>query len=141
MAYSAREHEVNYYTRNQCADTPAQMVLPLLVQAVERTKIWETVVQMPSTVRGDFQLDTENLELVHEFMQQPSRVRLKLRMQLIGLREHRPLATREFTVVEEASSEDPYGGVVAANRAVGELLKQVTGWLTTCMSEPKLGNC
>ncbi|UCE62947.1 MAG: membrane integrity-associated transporter subunit PqiC [Nitrospirota bacterium] len=141
MAYSVREHEVNYFTQNQWANTPAQMLHPLLVQALERTKIWETVVRMPSTVRGDFQLDTENLELLQEFIQQPSRVRLKLRMQLIELRGHRPIGTREFSVLEEAPDEDPYGGVLAANRAVTELLKQLTDWLTTCMSEPELGKC
>lgn len=141
MAYSVREHEVNYFTQNQWADTPPQMLLPLLVQALERTKIWQTVVQMPSTVRGDFQLDTENLELLQEFIKQPSRVRLKLRVQLIGIGEHRPMGTREFSLLEEAPSEDPYGGVVAANRAVSELLKQVTVWLKTCMSGRELGNC
>lgn len=141
MAYSLREHEVNYFSQNQWADTPAQMLLPLLVQALESTKLWETVVQMPSTVRGDYQLDAEHLELLQEFLQQPSRVRLKLRMQLIGLRDHRPIGTREFSMLEEAPNEGPYGGVLAANRAVNKLLKQVTVWLATCMSGGELGKC
>ena len=62
-------------------------------------------------------------------------------MQLIELRGHRPLGTREFSALEEAPNEDPYGGVLAANRAVTEILKQVTDWLTTCMSGPELGKC
>ena len=141
MAYLVREHEVSYYGLNQWTDTPARMLHPLLVQALEKTKTWQTVVQMPSTVRGDYQLDTENLELHQEFFHQPSRVRLNLRMQLIGLREHRPITTREFTVVEEAPSDDAYGGVIAANRAVDKLLGQISDWLTTCVIEPTLGNC
>lgn len=141
MAYSVREHEVRYFALNQWADTPSRMLLPSLVESLERTKIWRTVVQMPSTIRGDFRLDTENVEVQQEFFQQPSRVRLTLRMQLTGLRDHRSMGTREFTVLEDAPSDDPYGGVVAANRAVAKLLEGVSDWLATCMLEPKPGKC
>ena len=141
MAYVMRPHEVQYYARNQWADSPTRMLLPLLVQALERTETWQTVVQMPSTVQGDYRLDIENLLLQQEFLTQPSRVHVSLRMQLIELQDHRPIATYAFTVVEEAPNDDAYGGAIAANRAVGKLLGQIADWLTTCMSQTKLGNC
>jgi len=41
------------------------------------------------------------------------------------LQGKRVLATREFDVTEAAASDDPYGGVIAANRAVKNILLQI----------------
>ena len=141
MAYVKRDHELNYFAVNQWAETPAHMLLPLLVKALEKTNQWEAVVQMPSPVRGDYQLIPENLLLQHEFTQEPSRVRIHLRLQLIRLKNFHVLATREFTVLENAKSDDPYGGVQAANAAAGKFLKHISEWLSLCMVEPTDSNC
>ena len=55
-----------------------------------------------------------------------SQVHLTIRAQLLDLRENNVLATREFYVTEVADSDDPYGGVMAANRAVKKILQQIT---------------
>ena len=141
MAYVTRDHELRYFAFNQWAETPAHMLLPLLVNALEKTNRWEAVVQMPSPARGDYQLAPENLLLQHEFTQEPSRVRIQLRLQLIRLQDFRVVATREFTVLEHAKSDDPYGGVQAANLAAGRLLKEISEWLSLCMVEPTDSNC
>ncbi len=141
MAYVKREDEVSYFAFNQWAETPSRMFLPLLVKALERANLWDSVVQMPSPVRGDYQLIPENLLLQHEFTQKPSRVRIHLRLQLIQLKHSKVLATREFTVLENTKSDDPYGGVQASNVATGRLLQEIAAWLSLCMQEPTVGKC
>ncbi|HZR46631.1 MAG TPA: ABC-type transport auxiliary lipoprotein family protein [Candidatus Manganitrophaceae bacterium] len=135
IAYLRRAHEVSYYAAGEWVDTPARMLAPLLVRAFERIGAWQTVVQMPSAVRGDYRIDSDDLTLGQEFFQYPSRVRLTLRAQLIDLRQHRPLGTKRFEVLEEAPSEDAYGGVLAANRAVARLLDEAAAWAAACMEE------
>ena len=141
MAYVKRDDEVSYFALNQWAESPAHMLLPLLVKALERENLWDAVVQMPSPVRGDYQLTPEHLLLQHEFTQEPSRVRIHLRLQLIHLKNFQVLATREFTVLENATSEDPYGGVQAANVATGKLLREISEWLSRCMVGTTDSNC
>lgn len=141
MAYVQQDHELHYFAMNQWAETSAHMLLPLLVKALERTNQWEAVVQMPSPVRGDFQLIPENLLIQHEFTQQPSRIRIQLRLQLIRLQDFQVVITREFTALENAKTDDPYGGVQAANVATGKLLKDISEWLSLCMGEPKDKEC
>ena len=36
MAYVRRSHEIEYFTKNRWADTPARMLAPLLVQALDQ---------------------------------------------------------------------------------------------------------
>jgi cholesterol transport system auxiliary component len=140
IAYFRRPQEVSYYAASKWADTPARMLAPLLVQAFERIDAWEAVVQLPSAVRGDYRIDSDHLAIRHEFFYQPSRVRLTLRTQLIDLQHLRPIGTKEFEISETASSEDAYGGVVAANRAVARLIDEVAAWLKECMEEAA-GDC
>jgi len=135
MVYVTRAHEMSYYATNQWADVPARMILPLLLQRMEQSGLWRAVVPPPSAIRGDYRLDADALVLQQEFLQQPSQVRLALRLQLIALREGRVIGTRRFEVVEPASSDDAYGGVVAAGRAVSKLLDHAAVWARSCVSK------
>jgi cholesterol transport system auxiliary component len=141
MAYTQRSYEVSYYATHQWADPPAKMVPPLLVQALEQTGYWRAIVPMPTSVRGDHRVDIDQLELVQTFLQKPSQVRIALRIQVIKLPEYLVLGTRLFEVAEEASSDDAYGGAVAANRAVERLVKEVAGWLSGCVSGGRGSGC
>lgn len=135
MVFLKRPYELEYYSLNQWADTPARMIAPLLVEALSRKGNWKAVMPMPASIRGDYRLDTSSLVLQQEFLQQVSRVRIRAWTQLIDLRESRIVGTRLFDVAEDASSNDAYGGVLAANRAVATMLDQVGSWLQGCLRQ------
>lgn len=122
MAYVRRPHEVEYFARNQWADAPARMLAPLLAQALEQSGSLRAVVRAPSSAAADVRLDTELVRLLQDVSTRPSRVRFTLHAQLIEVGSRRVLATREFDEVENAPSDDAYGGVIAANRALERLL-------------------
>ncbi|MDC8447212.1 MAG: ABC-type transport auxiliary lipoprotein family protein [Nitrospira sp.] len=133
MVYVKRPYELEYYAVNQWADTPVRMFTPLMVQAFNRNDTWRAVIPLPSSIRGDYRLDTHGFLLQQEFLQQPSRVRVMVRTQLVDLKESTILSARAFEVVENAASENPYGGVQAANRAIAGLLDQIGSWLRQCV--------
>jgi cholesterol transport system auxiliary component len=141
MAYLLRPHEVRYYASNQWADTPSRMLARLLTQVLDRSGPWRTVVQLPSSVRGNYRLDTEDLAIQQEFFSQPSRLRLTLHIQLVELPTQTVIAARRFEIVEDALSDDAYGGVLAANRAVTKLLDQTAAWLGRCLKDMKPSAC
>ncbi len=134
MVYVKRPYQLEYYAVNQWADTPVRMFAPLMVQALnQQNDTWRAVISLPSSIRGDYRLDTHGFLLQQEFLQQPSRVRVMVRTQLVDLKELTVLSTRAFEVVENAASENPYGGVQASNRAVAGLLDQINSWLRQCV--------
>jgi cholesterol transport system auxiliary component len=141
MAYTQRPYEVSYYATHQWADPPARMLAPLLIQAMEQTGDWRAIVPMPTSVRGDHRVEIDQLALVQDFLQKPSQVRLTLRVQMIKLPEHLILGTRLFDVAEVASTDDAYGGAVAANRAADKLLREVADWLSGCVSGGQGSGC
>jgi len=125
MIYVRKAYELESFAKNQWVDTPARMLAPLLVRALAGSGRFRAVVQSPSPVAADLRLDTEIVRLQQEFTARPSRVHLTLRAQLIDVQAGRVLASREWDILEDAASEDPYGGVVAANRAVREALAEL----------------
>jgi cholesterol transport system auxiliary component len=130
IIYVRETHKLEYFAHSEWVDPPARMLAPLLVAAVESTGAFRAVVLTPSAAAGDLRLDTEIIRLQHEFQTLPSRVRFTLRAYLVDDRTRRVLAWREFDAAVPAASEDPYGGVVAANRAVQTVLENLSVFCT-----------
>jgi cholesterol transport system auxiliary component len=105
------------------------LLAPLLVEAMERSGGFRTVLMMPTSLPGDYRLDVDIARVQQEFLQHPSEVCLNLRAQLVELRTTRVLGHQTFEVTEPAPTDDPYGGVVATNRALQRLLSDLMAWV------------
>jgi cholesterol transport system auxiliary component len=140
MIYIKKLHEIDYFAQNKWVDTPSRMLTPLLVQALESSAKYRAVVNSRSSVSADLRLDTEIIRLQQEFLTRPSQIRLTMRAQLIDIQGRRVLATREFDLTEVAASDDPYGGVVSANRAIKTMLLQIAEFCTQELKPDTKGN-
>ena len=128
MAYVEKPHELNYFVTSRWADTPARMLEPLIAQAIEQTGGFKAVVETSGVIPADVRLDTELVRLQQDFQTRPSRVQFTLRARLVDVRGKRLLAVQEFDEVENADSEDAYGGVTAANRLLQRMLGRLAGF-------------
>lgn len=130
IAYSTCPFTLSYFAKSFWADTPPQMLLPLIVQSLQETCHFHAVVIPPFPGDYDLQLNTQLLQLQQDFSCHPSRVHLMLRAQVIDATNH-VIATRQFCITMIAPCDDPYGGVIAANKAVAALLTQLTQFVLT----------
>ena len=128
IVYARGPHTHEYFSRSDWVDTPARMLAPLIVVAVENGGAFRAVVLAPSVAAGDMRLDTQIVRLEQNFDVRPSRVRFTLRAYVVEDATRRVLASREFDETVAAASEDTYGGVVAANRAVHLVLEQLASF-------------
>lgn len=128
IVYVREIHKLEYFAHSEWVDTPARMLAPLIVAALENHGIFRAVVPAPSAAAGDLRLDSEIKRLQQDFGSSPSRVRFTLRAYVVDNTTRRVLAWREFDESVVAASDDPYGGVVAANRAVQNVLEQLAGF-------------
>lgn len=101
------------------------MLAPRVVAVLENRGAFRAVVHSPGSASGDLRLDIEIVVLRCEFDGVPSRVRFALRASLVEEASRNVIATRDFEAVVEAASDDPYGGVLAANQAVDAVLEQL----------------
>ncbi len=129
MAYSETPYRVDYYAYHQWADTPAQMVEPLLVRALEQSGRFRAVVKQEVGADADLWLASDDLRLLQRFEDDRSAVELDLRVVLLDASARHVLAQRRFEIREPAEATTPYAGVRAANRAMERLLEQLTGFI------------
>lgn len=130
IIYLRSPHKLDYFANSEWVDPPARMLAPLLVAALGHSGVFRAVAGTPSAASGELRLDTEIVRLQHEFLAQPSQVRFTLRAWLVEDKTRRVLAWREFESTVPAASEDPYAGVVAANRAVQTVLASLSAFCT-----------
>ena len=132
IVYLRQPHELDYFAVNRWADTPAHMLEPLLIQALEQTQSFRAIVRSPGTVPANIRLDTELIRLQQNFGTLPSKVQITLRAQLIDVADKRVIAVKLFDETENAVSDNAYGGVITANRLLQRVLDQLSDF---CINE------
>lgn len=137
IVYLRQAHQLEYYAHSEWIDTPARMLAPLIATTVARRGAYRAVVLTPSAASGDLRLDTEIVRLQHDLRSQPSAVRFTLRALVVDNGSRQVLARSEFDVTVPVTSEDPYGSVIAANRAVQAVLERLASFCTeTALARP-----
>lgn len=124
MAYSLRPHHIAYYGRNEWAETPPQMLQPLLVRTLESTGRFQAVLAPAHAGPYTHALEVELTELLQDYGVQPPLLRLVVHARLTDGTE-RPLASREFALQHPLPEQTPAGGVRAANAAMAQALRGV----------------
>jgi cholesterol transport system auxiliary component len=125
IAYMQQQFGLRYYVHSRWADTPARMLAPLLAEAMNATGQFQALYTSPGRLSGELRLDTELLRFHQDFTVQPGSMHVTLRARLVDLADQRVIASRLFDIQEVTTSEDAYGGVQAANRAIAQLMEQL----------------
>ena len=134
MVYLQRPQELQAFAFNEWADTPAQMLAPMLARALQDSGAFRAVLLAPSAATGRWRLETEVIRLQHDFTTQPSRVRLTLRAVLLDSGTRQVIAAREFDEAVPAQAENPVAGAAAAQQVAQRVLAAVAGF---CASQTR----
>ena len=122
MVYVRRPLQIEYFANNEWVDPPPNMLAPMMVRALERTGAFHAVLGAQTSAAGQLRLESELGRLHQDFSAAPSQVRLTLRATLVDTAPRRVIASREFDSRVAAPTDDPYGGVTAAQQAASQVL-------------------
>jgi cholesterol transport system auxiliary component len=125
MAYSTEVFQIGYFSKNEWAETPSQMLQPLIVQTLRNTHYFSEVLSPPYFPGHTFNLGIEILELKLDFTSEPATFNLAIRISLARNATNEVVGTRELSVRQPMPEKTPYAGVMAANEAMPKLLREV----------------
>jgi len=125
MVYSLVPYKLEYFAHNQWIDTPARMLTPLILNTLKAKSLFSAITLTPSSANSHFLLDTQIIRLQQDFFGPQSRERVTLRFTLIDNVRREVVFVHELDAVVAAKTNNPYGGVAAANEAVEILLEQL----------------
>lgn len=122
MAYSNKPFQVGYFSQNQWAETPGQMLFPLVVQALENRHYYGAVIGVPFGGRTDYTLNTNIIALQQNYSCTPAILQLVVSAQLTKTSTNDVVAIKQFVIRVPLRERNPYAGVIAANEASVRLL-------------------
>jgi cholesterol transport system auxiliary component len=129
MAYTTEAYQIAYFTKNEWAETPSQMIQPLIVQTLRNTHYFSEVMSPPFSGHHTFDLRIEILELEQDFTSEPAVLKLAMRISLSRELSNQVVATKQLSVSQPMSDRNPHAGVVAANEAVPKLLRELANFV------------
>jgi cholesterol transport system auxiliary component len=125
MAYTTKPYGIAYYSRNRWVETPAQMLQPLIVQTLQKTHYFHAVVTSSFIGHYDYLLNTHIIKLQQNFLRTPITYEVAVQVELINATTNEILVTKQISIMEPVPQATPYGGVIAANRAIAKVLQLI----------------
>lgn len=131
MIYEPIPFNLRSYANHQWAAPPAQMILPMLAQSIINQGYFKAVVTTPFVGLSNYRLDSRLVSFTQDFLRPNSREHVVLQETLTNSTTNEVIASKQFSVYVPALQNNPYSGVVAANRAVDILGNQIAAWTVT----------
>lgn len=131
MRYMMTPYKLQSFSQNKWVSPPAEMLLPNIVQALANTGRFKAVVTTPFSGLTNYNLQTDILEFEQNFMHPQSRFVLSMQADLVNSKTNKLVASRRFRIVEPATQNTPFGGVMAANRAVAKANAQLARFVVS----------
>lgn len=121
MAYQIHPSQLNYFSKNQWADTPAHLLQAAIVQGLQQSGQFHAVMTVPFAGNYDKRLDIRIFDFSQDFTAQPSCFHVKILAILVNGLSNKVVASKLIDVSVPSSQNSPAGGVQAANLAVTRL--------------------
>jgi cholesterol transport system auxiliary component len=129
MAYQLNDNEINYFAENQWIAPPAELLQPIIINALISSNLYRAVVPAPFNGNYDQRLEIQLLEMQQNFIQKPSVYEMTLQVQLVDRVSQKIINSQRFHIIAPALTDNPEGGVIAADRAVEEFIAQLVQFL------------
>ncbi len=125
MAYSMHPLQTAYFSKNQWAARPADMLQSLILQTLQKEGLYRAVVASPFTGARQRMLETTILEFQEDATHLPAFFRVKLHVVLIRASDGKVLGERILFGRAKLTQLTPGAAAVAANQAVAIVLHQL----------------
>lgn len=136
IVFSRSAETLNAYQYAQWAEPPPARITALLVQHLERQSIFAAVTRHTSGTSPDLALNLDLLDFRHDATTPPGNAVLRLRAEIIDLKNTRIVATRLFD--ERADVQTADAATVA--RTLGDIarrtIENVSNWIGELAAKP-----
>jgi len=130
IVYVLEAHRLQPYADSQWIDTPSKMLEPMMAAALSRAGVFGAVLQAPSPVDAQWELQSELVRLQQDVV--AARFRFTLHVMLVEKRTRTVVLAREFDASAPITGTGPAAAVAAANEVVAQVLHEMAG---ACASE------
>lgn len=129
MLYTDKLYQISSFVKNSWISPPSGMLTPLLAQSLQHSNYFFAVASGPDADKTDYRLDTQIIELQQNFLTKPSQIEFVIQAALTHVDDSRLIASQTFVLHTPCASNNPYGGVVAANNTIQKFTSELTKYV------------
>lgn len=118
MLYTKKPFQIEAFANNVWTSPPGDMIYPLIMQSLQRSGYFFAVTSAAYNDEAHYRLDTQLLQLQQNFLRKPSILEFSAKVVLTNLKTNEVVASRIISHNIPCLQDSPYGGVIAANKAV-----------------------
>jgi len=130
MIYIEKPYQLRSFSYNRWVSPPANMLLSVLSNRLRQMNYFKAVMMPPFGGTTEYRLDTQIIAFQQEFLQPTSEFHIILQATLVNNRTNKIIASRRFEKIVSSQSNDSYGGVLAANKAVDNITDSIARFIT-----------
>jgi cholesterol transport system auxiliary component len=129
MHYINKPYQLSSFVKNSWISPPAGMLASLMVQSMQHSNYFFAVASGPDSDKTDYRLDTQLIALQQNFLTNPTTLEFGIQVVLTHINDSRVVASHTFTQSMPCPSNNPYGGVVAANNTIKLFTASLTNYV------------
>ena len=137
MIYVNKPFQVGVFAKNAWANPPGDMLYPLMIQSLQKTHYFSAVTSGSYSDAANYRLDTQLLYLNQNFLTNPSTLELSIKVVLTRVSDQHVLGSQLFKASVPCQHDTPYGGVVAANKAVWQFTEKMSEFVVSHLKAKK----
>ena len=126
MLYVSKPYQVSAFANNAWMSSPSTMLVPLLARSLESSHYFYAVTSEPNISKTDYRLESTIIRLQQNFLFKPSHIQLEMQVVLTHGADNRLVAADNIYEDLPCLTDNPVGGVIAANHATRHLTARVT---------------
>lgn len=129
MLYINKPYQLSAFAHNAWTDPPAAMFFPLMLQSIQSSGYFYAVASSPYADYADFRVNAQILKLHQNFLVKPSRLEFAVKIVVTDVGNDKVVASKIINESQCCPQDTPYGGVLAANRAVYDASAKMTDFI------------
>jgi len=129
IVYSRAPGALAYYQLSSWSERPAEQIGRLFAKRLAGAGVFRDVATMYAAVRGDWLVELQLDEMLHDDATPPGVARVSVFARLVDRSRRRTLQSRRFHEKEPLQAESAAAAVKAFDVAVTRLLDASVGWL------------
>ncbi len=123
MYYQQQPYQLQSFSKNAWLNTPSNMITSNIAENLNQLGYFKAVLTgINPGVDITYILNNRVLSLYQDFTQKPSQLVLSVELTLIDSKHKQVLGSQIFNYRIPCTEDTPYGGVIAANKALAQLL-------------------
>lgn len=127
MAYKTSNHQMDYYTLHEWWEPPTELLMPLILHTLDKTKYFKNVTNSFVTGMNQIQLDSLLTAFYADYSNPAAPYfNITLKIYWINKNTQQIIASHRLSVAEPMPTISPAAEAAAAQRATHQLLIEIT---------------